>query len=185
MGYLDRHLKSRYLNTRVHRVWVNEEDRVATFPLWNLSGQMVGYQAYRPDADKMQKNDEKGRYYTYRGNKHYPKHSKTVAVWGMESWSLSDTLFLTEGVFDATRITYWNVSAVALLSNHPNSSLRAWLKIVSAGRKVVLVLDRGESGGWLRSCSRNNSSVVHLPEEFKDLGEASEDYVEGLINEHL
>mgnify|MGYP003413969690 CR=1 FL=1 len=46
------HLKSRYLNTNLHRTWLDENNYLATFPLWNLSNQLVGYQKYNPKGDK-------------------------------------------------------------------------------------------------------------------------------------
>lgn len=174
-------MRDRYLDTSLHVAWCDDEERVVTFPLWNLSGQMVGYQAYRPDAEKVQKNDQKGRYYTYRGHKHYPKHSKTVAVWGLESWNLSTTLFVTEGIFDAARASFLGKSCVALLSNHPNSSLRQWIRIVSSTRPIVLVLDDGESGGWASSLS--NIEIIKPP--FKDLGEATDEYVKELCDAYV
>ena len=101
------HIHNRHVDTDLHRVWVDDESRVAVFPLWNLSGEMTGYQAYRPDADKVKKNDKYGRYYTYRGLKLVRNHNKTVAVWGLESWNLSNTLFVTEGIFDAAALPSW------------------------------------------------------------------------------
>ena len=87
-------LRSRYFDMNLHTVWVDEDEGVATFPLWNLSGQLVGYQQYRPSANKKKDNHPKmSRYFTYRKN-------RVVGVWGLESWNLSDTLFVTEGTTD-------------------------------------------------------------------------------------
>ena len=91
------HLHSRYFSMNLHRAWLDEG--VATFPLWNLSGQLVGYQQYRPFADKKAKNDPReGRYFTRLSR-------DRVGVWGLESWQFSDVLFLCEGVFDACKVT--------------------------------------------------------------------------------
>ena len=74
---LSEHLSSRHVNFFLHKVWLNEENRVATFPLYNLSGLMVGYQMYRPGASKERKNDPReGRYFTR-------KSEGTLAVWGL------------------------------------------------------------------------------------------------------
>jgi hypothetical protein len=61
------HLKDRHLNVELHRPFVDEVERVATFLLWNLSGQCVGYQQYRPEGEKKPRNNPKqGKYYTFR-----------------------------------------------------------------------------------------------------------------------
>lgn len=175
------HVKDRYVDTDLHYVWVDEADRVACFPLWNLSGQMVGYQAYRPDAGKVQKNDVKGRYYTFRGEKLIPKHSKSVTVWGLESWYRSTVLFVTEGIFDAARLTNLGVSAVAVLSNDPSTSTRNWLYCVRQMRPVVAVCDPGKAGNKLRTVG-NFSHTVDVPGmPDGDLGDAPDEYVKELV----
>lgn len=180
------HLRERHVDLDLHRVWVDDVECVATFPLWNLSGQMVGYQAYRPNASKVRKNDEKGRYYTYRGEKipkqelGAKKHTKTNAVWGLESWYLSDTLFVTEGIFDAARFTELGYSALALLSNDPDTSLKNWLMCVRQTRKVVAVCDPDGAGIKLAK----SGHVAHFLDagEGVDIGDAPHDYVMNLIN---
>lgn len=174
------HIHDRHVDTDLHFVWVDESERVAKFPLWNLSGQMVGYQAYRPDADKVQKNDQKGRYYTYRGEKLVHKHSKSVTVWGLESWRLSTTLFVTEGIFDAARLTELGMSAVAVLSNDPSTSTKNWLLCVRQMRPVVAVCDPGRAGHKLAKVGHfaHTVNVPGLPDG--DLGDAPQDYVMAL-----
>ena len=52
-----KHLTERYLNPDLYTVsW---DDETACFALWNLSGQWVGYQQYRPFAPKTARNDPK------------------------------------------------------------------------------------------------------------------------------
>lgn len=175
------HLRDRHVDTTLHTVWVNEVERVATFPMWTLTGKFAGYQAYRPDADKVQKNDEYGRYFTYRGDKLVINHNHTVAVWGMESWYLSTTLFVTEGVFDAARLTEMGVSAVAVISNDPNTSTRAWFKMVRQMRPVVAVCDPGNAGFKLRTVGHQHH-VMNVPgQPDADLGDAPQSYVEQLV----
>ena len=43
-------LLKRRCNVSLHRPVLDSEEQVATFYLWNLSGQLVGYQQYRPTA---------------------------------------------------------------------------------------------------------------------------------------
>jgi hypothetical protein len=169
------HLHSRYLDTALHRVWVDEIDNLATFPLWNLSGQLVGYQQYRPCANKEAKNDPReGRYFTRL------KDAK-IGVWGLESYKLSNTLFITEGIFDAARISYFGYAALAVLSYNLTPSTASWLRIIRSTRPVVAICDSDSVGRHL--AKYGTSSCVVLG--YKDLGEASQDYVESLIREYV
>jgi len=178
------HINDRHVDVNLHRVWCNEVDRVAYFPLWNLSGQMAGYQSYRPEASKVQKNDEKGRYYTFRGDKLMPRHSKTVTVWGLESYYRSNVLFVTEGIFDAARLTELGVSAVAVLSNNPSTSTKNWLFCVRQMRPVVAVCDPGNAGAKLAKVGHfaHTVNLPGLPDG--DLGDAPQEYVQELINSY-
>ena len=184
MNDLKQHVIGRHVDLDLHTVWLDELERVAFFPLWNLSGQLVGYQAYRPDAEKVQKNDTKGRYYTYKGDKMVPKHNKTVAVWGLESWLRSTVLFITEGIFDAARLTRLGYSAVAVLSNDPNTSTRNWLRQVRAQRPTVAVCDPGRAGAKLAKCAHRAHTVSVAGHPDADLGDVSEDYVRKMIERY-
>lgn len=166
------HLKSRHLNQALHRVWVSEELQCATFPMWNLSGKLLGYQRYRPNGSKkLNKDPREGKYFTkLLTNAEY-------ALWGMESWSLSNTLFVTEGLFDAARLTDRGYSAVATLSNNVSSTLHSWLWCVSKFRNVVAVCDNDAAGLSLAKCAPSHVVV----EGAKDLGDASDLYVSNLL----
>jgi len=161
-----KHLRSRHFNTQLHTAWVDESEGVATFPLWNLSGKLVGYQQYRPFGNKKKFNNPKeGKYFTYRKD-------KVVGAWGFESWSLSNTLFLTEGVFDACRLTERGFSALAMLANDLDDSTREWLYTVRSQRRVVSVCDNDAAGRKLAKYGHE----FHIVEEH-DLGDSSDEYV--------
>jgi len=184
MKNMIQHLSDRHVDTNLHTVWVDEAERVASFPLWTLTGKLAGYQAYRPDADKVQKNDAAGRYYTYRGDKLVTKHNQAVAVWGMESWYLSTTLFVTEGIFDAARLTEMGYSAVAVISNDPNTSTRNWFRMVREMRPVVAVCDPGRAGYKLRTVG-HTYHVMSVPgQPDADLGDAPQSYVKEIVKCH-
>ena len=71
------HLRARHMDINLHRPIVDTEKCVATYLLYNLSGQIVGYQQYNPNGQKGVFNSkEHGKYYTYR-------KSPTVTVWGL------------------------------------------------------------------------------------------------------
>lgn len=167
------HLKSRYLNTNLHRTWLDENNYLATFPLWNLSNQLVGYQKYNPKGDKKTFNNPTlGKYYTYRTK---PEN----AVWGLESWNVSNPLFVTEGIFDAARLTWNNMSAIAVMSNDPSDTIKNWLWTIRKFRPVIAVCDNDAAGRKLAKFG-TYSEVV----EGHDLGDASNEYVDKLIKKY-
>lgn len=168
------HICSRYVDTVLHRVWIDEQSDCATFPLWNLSGQMVGYQQYRPYASKEKRNDPRhGRYFTR------VKDGK-IAVWGLESFHLSKVLFVTEGIFDAARISYLGYAAVATLSNDSNTTTSTWFRLIRSYKYIVAVCDNDTAGRSLAKLGH----AFHVVENFKDLGDASDTYVETLISKY-
>jgi hypothetical protein len=166
------HLRTRHLDLSLHRPVVDNEEGVATFFLYNLSGQLVGYQQYRPGADKKAKNHPKdGRYFTYR-------KQPTVAVWGVESLHLTPHIvFVTEGVFDACRLTEKGVSALAVLSNDPTTDVGNFLRMLA--RRVVVVADNDKAGKRLAKFGD-----VAVFTDGKDLGDADESYVDYLIEKY-
>ena len=170
---LKQHLKQRHLNSRLHNPILNQDLEVVTFLLYNLSGQIVGFQQYRPNGSKSKKNDPReGRYFTFH-------RKQTVAVFGVESLHLTpDVVFVTEGIFDAARLTNRGVSALAVLSNNPNQDCKNFLK--SLGRKIVVVCDNDIAGKQLANCGD-----VAIFTKDKDLGECSEQYVSDIIKEFL
>jgi DNA primase len=172
---LKEHLKERHLNLELHKPILDEELNIATFLLYNLSGQIVGYQQYNPLGDKKIFNSKlEGKYYTYR-NKVQP----TIALWGVESLYLTDgPIFLTEGIFDACRMTELGQTALATLANNPPKDYRNWLQMLS--RPIVVVCDNDAAG---RKLAKFGDYVEVVPDE-KDLGESSDDYVNYLINKY-
>jgi hypothetical protein len=165
MQTVHQHLLGRHCDLSLHRPWVDEENNVATFPLWNLSGQMVGFQQYRPDGTKSRNNDPRaGKYFTFR-------QSPTLAVFGVESLHLTPhVVFLTEGVFDACRLTERGVSALAVLSCDVNKEFHGWLRALN--RCVVAVCDNDAAG---RKLAKFGHEAVFMNE--KDLGDSTDDEV--------
>lgn len=168
------HLHYRNYNTDLHSVLVSQEEGVATFPLWNLSGKMTGYQQYRPLGEKkVFNNPQTGKYYTHR-------NKDEVAVWGMESWNMSNTLFVTEGVFDASALTACGFSALALLSNDQNQQLKSMLKFFRSFRPVVAVCDGDAAGRKLAKAGH----IAYYMDEGYDLGDMTLEYVKYLGNRY-
>lgn len=171
------HLSSRFLDTNIHRTLIDEEEQVATFFLYNLSGQIVGYQQYRPLGEKHVFNDPKtNKYYTYRN-----KAQQTVALFGLESYHFTpDILFIVEGLFDATRLTSRGISCVATLCNSPPKDYKNFFSCIP--RKTVVVCDGDGAGSKLAEFGDN---YIVVPEKFKDLGAAPDDYINFLVERFI
>ena len=172
MNLLD-HLKDRHLDLEVHNPILDQENQVVTFYLWNLSGCLVGYQQYRPNASKEAKNNPReGRYFTYR-------KQPTLALFGVESLHLTPhVVFLVEGVFDAARLTELGVSALAVLSNDPTPQLHEFLRCLN--RHVVVVADNDVAG---RRLAKFGHEVVFCDD--KDLGDSSPEFVNELVTKFV
>lgn len=169
---IEKHLQERFMDTSIHECWIDYNENIATFPLWNLSGQLIGYTVYRPLSEKKKCNDAKGRYYTYR-------IKEFISVWGLESWKFSNTLFLTEDIFDACRLTHHGYSAIAVLSNGVNTNTKKWLKIVKNIRPIVVICDNDNSGDGLRKLGHYSYKTVA-----NDLGDSTEDEVNYIIEKY-
>lgn len=128
---------------------VDSETQIVTFPLWNLSGQMVGFQQYNWRGDKKKNNNREGKYWTYT------PAGRIVPAWGYEYLSLDkgNILFVTEGVFDAISVMKLGYNCIATMTNHPKP-LKQQLRVLpyttvaicdgdNAGRKLASVCDCG------------------------------------------
>ena len=133
----------------------------ATFFLWNLSGQLTGYQVYRPDGAKHGfKDPREAKYFSYVS----PLQN---AVWGLETVHWDDkVLFLTEGIFDAARLHYHGLPAV--LANNP-VHLTGWLMAMPS-LKVACV--QGDAAG--RKLAKFGDVSVMLP-DYSDVGDLTEE----------
>lgn len=172
MSDLAQHLKSRHVDFKLHRPMIDEFEGVASFFLYNLSGQIVGYQQYRPNANKgNRKNTNETRYFTIYNN--------SIAVFGVESLHLTPhVVFLTEGIFDAMRLTKFGVSALAVLCNNPKHDVKNFLMCIP--QKVIAVCDNDNAGSKL---SKFGDISVFTSD--KDLGESNDEYVLNLIHQYV
>lgn len=170
---LVQHLKDRHVNLGLHRFLLDESGGVATALLYNLSGQVCGYQQYRPGADKTRRNDPKeGRYYTH-------KTEGTLVVFGVESLHLTPHLvFLVEGMFDAARLCSRGFSALAVLSNNPTQDLKGFLKCLN--RKVVVLCDNDAPG--LKLAKFGHEAVVLTSH---DVGDSTEEELDNLLAKYV
>ena len=175
------HLRERGVDPNRTQVIVDEETGTATFLLFNLSGQLVGYQRYNPSASKERNNDPYGRYFTQRGEEgERKKGKKKIAVWGLESTEWKDPyIFVTEGIFDAIKVQNAGHPAIAILSN-ASPGLRSWLKAL---RKYVIVIEDNDAAG-VKLGSLGDVSVT-VPDPYKDLGDMPQDEATVFVNDIL
>lgn len=135
--YMYKHLMSRHLKPNLYPGITIEQDTV-TFLLWNLSGQLVGYQQYRPRGDKTIDMDrEFSKYYPYI-------RKAALAVWGLERLNLENRIvFIVEGIFKACRFHNYHLNALAVLCNDP-MPLAEWLRVM--GYAVIAICDGDQAG---------------------------------------
>jgi len=153
---MNTHLKERHFNIDLYTDVV-VSDNMVVFPLWNLSGQMVGYQQYNPSGKKDRCNDPKNnKYYTY-----ISKTNKKIALtaWGLQVLDPSKrTIYLLEGIFKACRFHNYGLNALAVLGNNPKH-LKTWLKTL--GYDLVSVCDGDKAG---RRLAKYGDKSIFLPD---------------------
>lgn len=178
------HLKSRGVDASKTRYVLDEDSGDTFFFLYNLSGQMVGYQKYNPLYDKKgqnarkMKDPTKTKYYNWVGDE---LKGKKIAVWGLESLSFTDKyLFITEGIFDIARAHQAGYAGIAVLCNNPSPQLKNWLKTLPQTK--IVIYDNDEAGEQLRKLGDYSFSV----EGGKDLNDLSEEeakeFLDDIIN---
>lgn len=175
MTNLKAHLKARELYIEKYTtVYLDESKNMATFLLHNLSGEMVGYQTYKPDAPKVRgnKDPQTQKYWNYVS----PEGKKRkLAVWGLETVKNEDrVLYLVEGVFDACKLHNLGLPCIATLCNDPKH-LRNWLYTLN--KKIVAFCDGDSAGDKLKNTAHE---YVTLPDG-KDLGDMTMNEVKKLV----
>lgn len=175
---LNDHLLSRYLDVTKYSN-VDLDGAQATFPLWNMSGKMVGYQTYNPTLPKVHvDNPREARYFTWVTKPSASPNSE-LAVWGLETVHWTDkVLFLTEGVFDAARLHWHGLPAVAVLGNNPKPLL-SWLYALPS-HKVACV--QGDQAGM--KLAKFGDSALFLPTGH-DVGDLSEEQFMDVFGKYL
>lgn len=108
---------------------------IVTFYLWNLSGQLKGFQQYNWKGTKQDHNSVEGKYYTI--SKSGP------SFYGIEWFNPTlPVTFICEGIFDCISLLNYG-NALAVLTNDPKP-LRQQLSLLP-GKKVV-VCDNDKAG---------------------------------------
>jgi hypothetical protein len=151
--HISKHLISRGIDPKKTRVIIDEETEDSYFFLYNLSGQMVGYQKYNPNYVKTGQSNlddpRMAKYFTWVSDE---EKGKKIAVWGLESFDVmsDEFVFITEGIFDAARIQEAGYPAISTLCNSPSDSVRSWLKTLP--QKKIVIYDNDVAGKELIGC---------------------------------
>lgn len=141
------HLKDRGIDVSKTHVIIDDKTEDVYFFLYNLSGQLVGYQKYNRNYQKtgQSKLDDPrmAKYFTHVSEE---GKGKKTAVWGLESLDImnDDFVFIVEGIFDAARIHEAGYPSLAVLCNNPDISLKNWLKTLP--QKKIVIHDNDKAG---------------------------------------
>lgn len=103
--------------------WVNFSTEVVTFPLWNLSGELLGYQEYKWNKPKTRGNHPKDqKYFTY-----LPK--ETIGLYGLQLLpeGYKGTIYLVEGIWEVIMGWAYNIPCIAMLGSD-NKQAMNWVK---------------------------------------------------------
>lgn len=156
---LVQHLKDRGMNPDLYNYSKSYSANAITFYLWNLSGQLVGYQQYRPlKIIKKQNNPKSARYFTYLP-------SGVDGCFGLEllDYSKKD-LYIVEGVFKAAILHRLGFNAVAVLTSSPKR-FKSWFKSMRQIFNIIAIGDNDAAGAKLvRIVGRGFQSPVDLDE---------------------
>lgn len=146
------HLYNRHLIPNLYS-GISITTKHVTFPLWNLSGQMVGYQQYNPYGSKQERrNPKEGKYFTYISK---GKHN---TAWGLDLLDPNQRqIVLVEGIFSACRFHAYGINALAVLGNNPKH-LYSWLRTLPY--ELLAICDGDEAGHKL---GKFGHSSIHLP----------------------
>lgn len=189
MNTIKEHLVERGLDISRNDVVIDEVHSVVTFYLYNLTGQLVGFQQYNPHAAKVNGTKAKRmksrtsgdarardmmRYFTFMGDEGC---AKRIGVWGVDTLDRRPYTFMTEGIFDAVKVHNAGHPCIAVLTNNPRH-IKSWL--LSLGRKLIVVNDNDVAGTRLSYASDFSRNVG---DPWKDLGKMSQDDATCFIDE--
>lgn len=164
--------------------WVDIDQEILTVPLLTADkSKWIGYQRYRWNTTKRRGNEDgrHQRYYT-----HVQEQYKGMAAYGWDNCFGHGPLFVTEGIFDALKVTnnWWD--CIATTTNQPTKQFRQWFNMITGGRRTIAIMDDGEPRQrWLNWCDE----AYYTPDPYHDLGDMSiydvRTYLENLIREPL
>lgn len=165
------HLKGRGVDPDKTRVIIDEETEDVYFYLYNLSGQLIGYQKYNPNYEKIGQtaleNPRMAKYFNWVTDEY---KGKKIAVWGLESFDIMKDkyVFIVEGIFDAARIHEAGYPALAMLCNDPSDQVIGWLDTLPQKKIVIYDNDLNRAGNKLIKIG-DYAYTVHSGKDINDL----------------
>lgn len=171
------HLIERGVDPDRSDIIIDKENNKATFLIYNLSGQLVGYQRYNPLGSKKNyvKDEALMKYFTWIGKDGTKGHK--IACWGLESIKPSTRiLYLTEGIFDANMVHKTGRACVALLSGTPDEHMMGFLRLLPFRKIGIADNDEGSSKSRF-----SPFETVLTPDPYKDCGEMTVNEVDAFL----
>jgi DNA primase len=146
-----KHLQERNLILENYKgIFIDKEKVVVSFLIYNLSGEIVGYQQYDPSKNKIKRNT--GKYFTY-----FQKGK--ISLWGLDTINYKKKeVYITEGIFKSVRLHNLGLNSLATLTNNPKR-LKNQIWILSRIFKVIVICDGDKAGKVLGKYSKN---VIYL-----------------------
>lgn len=166
------------------RVVYSDDESVAYFFLYNLSGKLIGYQRYNPKGSKKEfGNTPDAKYFTWATEEGSGKH---LTAYGLETYDqYSKFLFVVEGIFDCIKIHNAGYPAIATLTNSPSKGMLSWLRTLPQRRIVILDNDENASGLKLK---RAGDVFYMTPDPYGDLGDMPQnevnEFLRGLLKQN-
>lgn len=163
------HLSNRKL-VRDNSVVVDFKNQLVYKYLYNLSGQLVGYQKYNWRGSKTKSNKGDGKYYTY-----ITKESKNtkLAVMGLECVDITKTLYIVEGMFELLWAQNYRLNCVAVLTNNPKP-LKNWFNTLPC--KTVALCQNDAAGLKLKNLCDTHYVLSKDLDEFPSYQEFLREY---------
>jgi len=148
------HLKDRGMMTFLYPD-LSVGEGVVSFPLYDFGGRWVGYQDYRPFAERNCRNVREARYFTYL--------PRTVnGYFGVQSLAHSTGKFyVVEGVFKAAKLHRLGYPALALMGSETRQH-KSQLNLL--GRPYVGIGDNDSAGRKFARALRGFTSPTDLDE---------------------
>jgi len=174
-GQVEDHLRTRGVDPSKIRAIVDEESGTATFLLYNLSGQIVGYQRYTPGAPKSgNSNPTLNRYFTRVTRTH---KSKMIHAWGINRITTATRrVYIVEGIFDAVKIVNAGRVGIAILTSNPKF-IKEWLSLLNVELVGIQDNDEKRQSGWSFL-----DRIEVTPDPYKDLGEMPQSEVNSFLD---
>lgn len=178
---MEQHLKDRHVQLERYTS-ISFDDKRVTFLLYNLSGQIVGFQHYDPSGVKNLNNvEDVSKYYTFTTRVNDIRKTTMLGVWGLETLDYrDDILFIVEGSFDAVRLHNLNLPAIAVHSNNPKH-LWNWFSLLN--RKIIAVCEDDENGAGKKLAKYGDYAIMLT--DGKDLGDMTDQEVEEILHDYL